>query len=84
MKSNNKIVAITTVRQGDIQNVINKVRADVFLDTSNNLRNLKIPCIAIFTDCTSDYINKLKMAEVILIEQNSNGMGNIRREALRA
>lgn len=82
MGDKNEIVAITTIRQGDPKNSIEKIRSEIFLETATNLKNSHITCIAIYKDCDAEYITKLRNRKIILIEQKSKGMGNARRESL--
>ncbi len=77
------VVAITTIRQGDPSNNVERVRAEVFLDTAQALATLDIPCLAIFVDCEEEYLARLKTLDITPVRQSTSGMGNIRREALR-
>lgn len=78
------IIAVTTVRQGSPLNLSEKIRSEVFLDTAKSLSILEIPCVAVFTDCDSCYIESTQRFSVIMMPQKSCGMGSIRREALHA
>ncbi len=79
-----EIVAFTTIRQGNNFNEIEKVRSEVFLDTSKALYDLGIPCVAVSIDCDSSYQEAIKQFGVITLPQTTKGMGNVRREALQA
>lgn len=78
------VVAFTTIRQGSPSVVVERIRAEVFLDTARELSTLGIPCVAIFTDCDVSYLTRLWRLGVITIPQSQSGMGKVRREALRA
>ncbi len=78
------VVAITTVRQGSSDNPIERVRAGVFLDTLCELVRRDIPCVAVYVGCSAAYLAQLKKGGAVLVPQTTRGMGNIRREALRA
>lgn len=75
---------ITTIRQGSEQNSIEKVRAEVFLDTATVCFSLGIPLVAVFKDCSERYLKKLNDLEVILVPQSGSGIGYVRREAIKA
>ncbi len=77
------VVAITTIRQGDLSNEIERVRAEVFLDTARALARLDISCVAVYVDCREEYLGRMKALGVTPVHQRESGMGNIRREALR-
>ena len=81
---NSKLVAVTTVRQGDPKNIVEKVRAEIFLDTVTQLRLFNIPCVALYTECSAVFLRDFADWGVTLIRQTSQGMGNIRREVQRA
>jgi len=79
-----EVVAFTTIRQGNSLNDIEKVRSEVFLDTSKALYDWGIPCIAMSVDCDSSYRETIERFGVITLPQKTKGMGNVRREALQA
>jgi len=80
MSSN--IICVTTFRQGNIDNPVKRVRAEVFLDTAKKLREFNIPCVTLFTETQADFLEHLKRLGIVLAEQRSSGMGNIRREVI--
>ena len=79
---NSQIVVVTTFRQGNPQNPIERLRAKVYLDTAMRINCLGIPCVTLFTDTHEGYITFLRGLGVNPVEQESHGMGNIRREAI--
>lgn len=80
----NGLVVITTIRQGLKQDKVQKVRAEVSLDTAAACADLKIPIVAVFKDCSESYLGRLKKRGVILVKQTTIGMGPVRREAIKA
>ncbi len=78
-----KLVVATTIRQGSDENPVEKIRAEVFLDTAINCANLNIKLIAVFKDCSDWYLKKLEDLGVIMFKQKTHGMGAVRREALK-
>jgi len=80
MSSN--IICVTTFRQGNIDNPVKRVRAEVFLDTAKKLREFNIPCVTLFTETQADFLEHLKRLGIVLAEQRSSDMGNIRREVI--
>lgn len=77
-----KLVVVTTIRQGSDENPIEKIRAEVFLDTAIACADLNIKLVAVFKDCSNSYLKKLEDLGVTLFKQKSYGMGAVRREAL--
>ncbi len=77
------LAVITTIRQGSSQNPVERTRAEVFLDTAMACFSLEIPLIAIFKDCSEEYLKKLDELKVVLVSQSTNGMGSVRREAIK-
>jgi len=80
---NKDIVIFTTFRQGLGNNPIEKVRADVFLDTASACAELGITLVTTYKECTDEYLNELRDLGVILFDQLAVGIGAVRREALR-
>jgi len=80
MKLNDNIICATTFRQGNQFNCIERVRAEVFLDTVRELSNLDL---LLHVDTDDLYLKNLQKYGVITVKQKSIGMGNIRREAIR-
>ena len=78
------VVAVTTIRQSNPLDPIERVRSEVFLDTAKALAARRISCIAIYMECKDVYLEIAREIGVIMLPQQSNGMGNVRREALRA
>jgi hypothetical protein len=78
-----KLLIVTTVRQGSEFKEVEKLRGTIFLDTANRANVLNIPILAVYQDCHADYLQVLKDLDVELIEQESEGMGGVRREALQ-
>ena len=83
MTKNQKLIAVTTIREGDKYSPNERMRAEVFLDTAENLRVFGIPCIAVFEDCSDEYIRTVSDLGVVVTQQSKPGMSNARREALR-
>lgn len=80
---NSKILAFTTIRQGDPANLIERTRSEVVVDTLSQLHDHEIQCVAVYKDCAPEYLAKLRSLGTTLVQQNAQGMGNTRREALR-
>lgn len=78
------MVTITTVAEGNQVDPIAKVRAEVFLDTALAHKKLGVKILAVHQDCCAHYIDQLKSLGVILVEQQTEGMGAVRREAMQA
>ncbi len=55
-----EVVAFTTIRQGTILNEIERVRSEIFFETSKALYDLGIPCVAISssTKLTAGIVNE--------------------------
>lgn len=79
-----RVVCVTTFRQGSSNNPVELTRAEVFLDSAKNLNSLGIPCVALLKETQIDFIDSLKPLGIIPVNQQSMGMGNIRREAINA
>lgn len=79
-----KLVAVTTIQYGTSSDANQKIRSEVFLDTAERLQTADIPCLAIAGPCPPGYIQKAQELGVRIVSQKSFGMGNARREALRA
>lgn len=79
-----EIVCVTTFRQGDPINEIENTRSEIFLDTARALLNAGLSLVAIHIETQEYFLEILQQLGVVLVEQQSAGMGNIRREALVA
>lgn len=79
-----QVVCVTTFRQGHVDNPIERVRAEVFLDSAKKLSDLGTPCVTLFTETQTSFLDSLEHLGVILVAQQSMGMGNIRREVISA
>lgn len=77
-----EIVCVTTFRQGDPRNPIEKIRTEVFLDTTRELANASLSLVTVYIETQKDVLDKLRELGLTLCLQQSNGMGNIRREAI--
>lgn len=84
MNDQPKVVALTTIKYSDMLNPVEKVRSGVFLDTARNLSGLDIPCIAIYDECSDSYLQQVRELGVLIVPQSGQGMGVVRREAIRA
>lgn len=60
-----------------------RIRAEIFLDTATACANLEIKLVAIFKDCSDSYLKRLEELDVLLFQQQTFGMGAVRREAIR-
>jgi hypothetical protein len=78
------VVCVTTFRQGNPENHIEKVRTEVFIDTVKKMADFGLSLVAVYIETQRLILNELKRFGVILIPQQSSGMGNVRKEALRA
>lgn len=83
MNLNDKIICVTTFRQGDPCNPIENVRAEVFLDTIRKILKINLRLLAVHIDTWSPYLKYLQKLDITVIKQKSMGMGNIRREAIK-
>ncbi len=81
MKSS--LVSVTTVRQGDPNNLIERIRANIFLDTALEHAQLGVSICALYSSCTEEYLRKMENLGVILFEEKSKVMGHVRREIMR-
>lgn len=77
-----RLVAITTIRQGDANNAIERVRSEVFFDTLTELNRRRIALVSVYTECSDSYLHELEKRGVVLIAQQGSGVGNVRRQAL--
>ncbi len=77
-----EIICVTTFRQGDLENVVERIRSEVFLDTVHKISGAGLSLVIIYTETQESVLRTLKRLGAILIEQQTFGMGNIRREAL--
>ena len=80
---NQKLVAMTTIRQGSSENTVERIRAEIFLDTAIICANSNIELTAVYKDCSKFYLEQLEDIGVLLFEQQTQGMGAVRREAMR-
>lgn len=78
------LVCITTFRQGDPNNEIERTRTEVFLSTVNAIVEAGFHLVTVYVDTQQGLIEWLGRLGVILVRQQSKGMGNVRREALMA
>ncbi len=79
-----RIICVTTFRQGDPTNAIENTRSEVFFDTAREMLNTRLSLVAIYTETQEFVLQTLRQLGVVLVEQQSAGMGNVRREALTA
>ena len=79
-----RFVALTTIREGNPYNRVEKIRSEVSLDTAKNFQVLQIPYVAIYDECSEIYLKKLGELDVVPIPQSGKGMGVVRREAIKA
>lgn len=77
-----KIVCLTTFRQGDLRNTILKIRSEVFLDTANKILESGFSLVVIYTETQESFMRRLNDLGAIVLKQKTFGMGNIRREAI--
>jgi hypothetical protein len=78
----NKIICVTTFRQGNPENRIEELRTKVFLDTAVKFADAGLPFVIVYIETQKDILEKLEELGLILCLQQSTGMGNIRREAM--
>lgn len=78
----NKIICVTTFRQGNPENMVERIRSEVFLDTVCKILNAGLSIVVIHTETQESVLIMLKQLGVVLVKQQALGMGNIRREAL--
>jgi len=78
----NEIICVTTFRQGNSKNVIERTRSGVFLDTARRILEAGLALVVDHTETQSSVLRMLQQLGAVLIEQHTIGMGNIRREAL--
>lgn len=81
MNLKNKIICVTTFRQGDVRNNIERIRSEVFLDTVKNISKNGLHLLVIYTDTKDSYLKYLRKPNIITIKQSLTGMGNVRRES---
>jgi hypothetical protein len=79
---NNRVVCLTTFRQGRADDPVERTRADVFLDTARKMKKFGLPLITSFIETDRRLCESLERLGVMLVEQRAAGMGNIRREIL--
>lgn len=79
-----RTVAVTTIREGDSDSAVERVRAEIFLDTAKELAVHGIDCIAVHTDCSESYLDRARSVGTRLIPETRSGMGHSRRQAIRA
>lgn len=79
-----RIICVTTFRHGDPTNAIENIRSEVFFDTARKMLNVGLSLVAIYIETPGFVLKTLRQLGIVLIEQQSAGMGNIRREALSA
>lgn len=77
-----KVICVTTFRQGSSENIIERTRSEVFLDTACRILGMGLPLVVIHIETRESVLRTLKRIGAVLIEQQTLGMGNIRREAL--
>lgn len=80
--SQNQIICVTTFRQGNPENMVEKIRSEVFLDTALRISDAGLSLVVIHIETSDSVLMMLQKLGVVLIEQQTKGMGNIRREAL--
>lgn len=78
----NEIICVTTFRQGNPENVVERTRSEVFLNTAYRILDAGLSLIVIHIETRDSVLMILQKLGVVLIEQQTKGMGNIRREAL--
>lgn len=78
------VVCVTTFREGDVVKQVEKIRSQVFMDTVTKLTATGLSVLAVHIDTSKKTLYKLAYQGVVLIEQSTSGMGNVRREALAA
>lgn len=80
--SSREIICVTTFRQGNSENVIERTRGEVFLDTAHRILDAGLSLVVIHIETQESVLRILQQFGAVLIEQQTSGMGNIRREAL--
>ncbi|MFA6285031.1 MAG: hypothetical protein WC643_00685 [Parcubacteria group bacterium] len=78
------VVCTTTFRQGNPENPIERVRTEVFIDTVKKMAGFGLPLVVVYIETQNQILDEVKELGAILVSQQSSGMGNIRKEALRA
>lgn len=78
------IVCVTTFREGDSANRVERIRTEVFLDTVYRMVSADLSLIIVHTETREETLSTLNQRGITLIQQQSRGMGNIRREAISA
>ena len=76
-----EIVCVTTFRQGDPENVIEKIRSEVFLDTAHRILDAGLSLVVVYIETQESVLRILQQFGAVLIKQQTSGMGKIRREA---
>lgn len=77
-----EIICVTTFRQGNSENVIKRTRSEVFLDTAHRILGAGLSLVVVHIETQESILRMLQQFGAVLIEQQTSGMGNIRREAL--
>ena len=78
------IACITTFRQENLTGLVEKTRAEVFLDTAEKMARVNLPLTVVYTETKRFILDTLRGLGMNLVPQRSSGMGNIRREAFVA
>lgn len=78
------VICVTTFRQGNPGNQIEKIRTQVFFETAKKLFDIGLPLVAVYIETQKDVLDKLKELGLTLCLQQTKGTGNIRREAILA
>jgi len=78
------IVCITTFRQGNPENNIEKVRTEVFFDTLKKMAEFGLSLMVLYIETQRPILKEMEKLGAILVLQQSNGMGNVRKEAILA
>lgn len=77
-----EIICVTTFRQGNPENIIERIRSEVFLDTASKIFDAGLALVVVYIETQESVLRMLQQFGAVLIKQRSSGMGNIRREAL--
>jgi len=79
-----EIICATTFRQGNPENEVEKIRSEVFLDTARKISDAGLSLVVVYIETQESVLKMLQRLGATLVEQQTFGMGNIRREALSA
>ena len=79
-----EIICVTTFRQGDSENEVEKIRSEVFLDTASKILDAGLSLMVVYIETQESVLKTFQQLGTTLVEQQTLGMGNIRREALSA